>query len=107
MRSLTIPAQSQAAWSFLPRIIRGVDVNKLKWADAVDLDNGFALGPGEVAHLPWHDHERTCRQGLRGVGAELVAFGRHESALDHRDVFIRRMPVRRDLVSIRQLDANH
>jgi hypothetical protein len=45
----------------LPRVVGGVDVGDVERAGAVDLDDGFALGPREVAHLLGHAHERAGR----------------------------------------------
>src|SRR5262245_60936439 len=50
--------------SFFTRIVFGIDVGNVEWADAVNLDDRFALGPGEMAHFLGHAHEAARRQRL-------------------------------------------
>jgi hypothetical protein len=52
--SVTDPSGSLLSW-----IVIGIDVGDVERADAMDLDDGFALGPGEMAHVLGHAGEAT------------------------------------------------
>src|SRR2546422_9678604 len=92
--------------SFLPRIVGGVHVIDFEGPHAVDLDDGLTLGPGEVPHGFGHTHVGTGRQFLAGFFSERFSPAHHKRALDDGDVFVRRVPVRWDLVAVGHLDAD-
>src|SRR5262249_14488501 len=88
---------------FLPRIVGRIDIVDLKWSCAVQLDDRFPLGHGEMAHGLGHPHVRTRRHFLHLGGIEPLARADPKSALQYGDVLIAGMPVGWDLVAIWQL----
>src|SRR5439155_24168490 len=73
MNSLRAPRLCGEFLFCIPWIIRRIDVIDLPWADAVELEDGFALHPGEVMHAGRPVAVGARRQRVRGTLVELVA----------------------------------
>src|SRR5262249_31523836 len=83
----------------LARVGRGIDVGDGERTLAVDLNNRLARSPGIVVHLGCRLGNPAGPQRYAFLGVELVSHADVERARNHRDVFRRRMIVRRDLVA--------
>src|SRR5437879_6075175 len=84
---------------FFARIVRGIYVGDGEGALTVDLDDGLARSPGIVIHLGCRLGKSAGPQRHALLLVELVSHTDVERARKHRDVFSRRMIVRRDLVA--------
>jgi len=87
-------------------IVVGIDVVELEWSLAVDLNDGLAAGHGEVMHFGIEEGEAAGGEGFGLVGIKLIAHANPEGAGDYRDVFAKRMPVRRDAIAVGHFQAN-
>src|SRR5229473_8413875 len=84
---------------FFARIVRGIYVRDGEGALTVDLNDGLARSPGVVIHLGRRLGKSAGPQRHAFLLVELVSHTDVERARKHRDVFSRRMIVRRDLVA--------
>lgn len=58
---------------FLTRIILGIDVSYIEGTDAVDLHDGFTIGPSVVRHASGKMDEASRRQWLDGTMVLLLS----------------------------------
>ena len=82
----------------IPRVIFWIHVDQFPRADAVQLEDGFFIGPGVVAHGRGHYGEGAGGHRLFVVLFELFTGANVEAAGDDRHVFVGGVPVGHDLV---------
>src|SRR5262245_2765256 len=84
-------------------VVVGVQVVELPGTHAVELDDRLAVGPEVVVHL-WRQVAESTGRDLHALRlVERVPHSDVRGPRDHGYVFIRRMPVRHDLVARRHL----
>ena len=69
----------------VPRIIRRINVLDHPGPAAVDLDDGFTLGPGEMLHAGRHYREAASDHFAPGGFIELIRHSEVECSRDDRD----------------------
>jgi hypothetical protein len=79
----------------------------LEGANPMDLDDGFTTRPCEVGHRLRHDRVGADWHFLQGGAIECFAMPKKPRPLDHHDVFVFRMAVRKYYLPVVVPDPDH
>src|SRR5438034_1234421 len=94
------------AVGFLTGIVSRIHIRRLQGPEPVDIDDGFTFGPFIVPHLLRYPHEGAGGQIFSLCRIELFAQPHYKGPLDHGDVSIHWMPMRRQSITIGHLESN-
>jgi hypothetical protein len=91
----------------VPRVVGGIDVIDLPRADAMKLDDCFALRPRRVFHAGGPVTERTSRKFFCAAAIEGFSGCEIKNTRNHSDPLSLGMGMRRDMIALRKFKTHY